>query len=196
MRILQSSIRATVVICIVLLLAPWSCNPVVLETKPNVIIVLTDDQGYGDLSCHGNPVLKTPSLDQLSAESVRFTDFHVSAMCTPSRGQILTGIDAFRNGATCVSRGRSLIQPGIPTLADLFSEMRIELRFTGNGIWVITIRTGRRTGVFRSLFIIRPGASPRSRITGQMITSTILICIMEYMKNMRAIVPMYGLMSQ
>jgi len=122
MRILQSSIRATVVICIVLLLAPWSCNPVVLETKPNVIIVLTDDQGYGDLSCHGNPVLKTPSLDQLSAESVRFTDFHVSAMCTPSRGQILTGIDAFRNGATCVSRGRSLIQPGIPTLADLFSE--------------------------------------------------------------------------
>ncbi|MCK4748713.1 MAG: arylsulfatase [Bacteroidales bacterium] len=88
---------------------------------PNVIIVLTDDQGYGDLSCHGNPVLKTPNLDQLQTESVRFTDFHVSAMCTPSRGQILTGIDAFRNGATCVSRGRSLIQPGIPTMADLFS---------------------------------------------------------------------------
>ncbi len=122
MKILQISIRTTVATCIVLLLGPWGCNPVVRETRPNVIIVLTDDQGYGDLSCHGNPVLKTPNLDQLRTESVRFTDFHVSAMCTPSRGQILTGVDAFRNGATCVSRGRSLIQPGIPTIADLFSE--------------------------------------------------------------------------
>ncbi len=100
----------------------WSCKPIMDEKKPNVIIILTDDQGYGDLSSHGNPVLKTPNLDQLRTESVRFTDFHVSSMCTPSRGQILTGVDAFRNGATCVSRGRSLIQPGLPTLADIFSE--------------------------------------------------------------------------
>lgn len=55
------------------------CSPVqfaIARDKPNVIIVMTDDQGYGDLSCHGNPILKTPNLDQLSAESVRFTDFH------------------------------------------------------------------------------------------------------------------------
>ena len=46
--------------------------------NPNVIIVMTDDQGYGDLGCHGNPVLKTPNLDALYRESIRFTDFHVS----------------------------------------------------------------------------------------------------------------------
>ena len=49
------------------------------DDPPNVILVMTDDQGYGDLSCHGNPVLKTPHLDEMHAESVRFTDFHVSA---------------------------------------------------------------------------------------------------------------------
>ena len=57
--------------------------------------MLTDDQGYGDLSCHGNPILKTPNLDKLYAESTRFTDFHVAPMCTPTRGELLTGKQAF-----------------------------------------------------------------------------------------------------
>ncbi|MGB0145473.1 MAG: sulfatase-like hydrolase/transferase, partial [Akkermansiaceae bacterium] len=52
---------------------------------PNVVLVMTDDQGYGDLGCHGNPFLKTPELNRLHAESVRFTDFHVSPFCTPTR---------------------------------------------------------------------------------------------------------------
>ena len=56
--------------------------------KPNVIVLLTDDQGYGDLSCHGNPVLRTPKLDRLHAESVRLEDFHVAPMCTPTRSQL------------------------------------------------------------------------------------------------------------
>ncbi|MDE2955224.1 MAG: sulfatase-like hydrolase/transferase, partial [Gemmatimonadota bacterium] len=89
-------------------------------SKPNVIFVLTDDQGYGDLSCHGNPVIKTPYLDVLREESVRFTDFHVSPMCTPTRGELMTGQDALRNGATFVCMGRSLINPELPTIADIF----------------------------------------------------------------------------
>ncbi len=89
-------------------------------SKPNVIFVLTDDQGYGDLSCHGNPVIKTPYLDALREESVRFTDFHVSPMCTPTRGELMTGQDALRNGATFVCMGRSLINPELPTIADIF----------------------------------------------------------------------------
>ena len=89
-------------------------------SKPNVIFVLTDDQGYGDLSCHGNPVIKTPYLDALREESVRFTDFHVSPMCTPTRGELMTGQDALRNGATFVCMGRSLINPLLPTIADIF----------------------------------------------------------------------------
>src|SRR4030042_5480714 len=48
--------------------------------RPNVILVLTDDQGYGDLSCHGNPVLRTPNLDRLHKQSIRLTDFHVAPM--------------------------------------------------------------------------------------------------------------------
>ena len=58
-----------------------------LQAKPNVIVILSDDQGYGDLSCHGNPVLKTPNLDRLHSQSIRLTDFHVAPKCTPTRGQ-------------------------------------------------------------------------------------------------------------
>src|SRR5215510_12895261 len=61
------------------------------DKRPNVLIILTDDQGYGDLSCHGNPVLKTPNMDRLYAEGVRFTDFHVSPTCAPTRSALFTG---------------------------------------------------------------------------------------------------------
>jgi arylsulfatase A-like enzyme len=88
--------------------------------RPNVIVILSDDQGYGDFSCHGNPLLKTPNLDRLHNQSVRLTDFHVAPMCTPTRGQLLTGRDALRNGATSVCAGRSFMRPGQPTMAELF----------------------------------------------------------------------------
>ena len=90
--------------------------------RPNVIIVMTDDQGYGELSAHGNPILETPHLDRLHAESLRFTDFHVAPMCTPTRGQLLTGLDAAKNGAINVSAGRTLLRASLPTAADFFGE--------------------------------------------------------------------------
>lgn len=90
-------------------------------TKPNVVLILTDDQGYGDFSCHGNPVLKTPHLDRLHAESIRLTDFHVTPMCTPTRGQLLTGRDALANGAYCVCSGRTFLHPTVPTMAEIFA---------------------------------------------------------------------------
>src|ERR1700690_3671947 len=68
--------------------------------RPNIVFVLTDDQGYGDLSCHGNPILKTPNLDRLHAEGVRFTDFHVSPTCSPTRSALMTGRHEFKNGVT------------------------------------------------------------------------------------------------
>ncbi len=88
--------------------------------RPNVIIVLTDDQGYGDLSCHGNPVLWTPHIDRLATESVRLTDFHVAPVCTPTRGQLMTGQDALRNGARTVPAASNMIWRSIPTMAELF----------------------------------------------------------------------------
>jgi len=90
-------------------------------SRPNVILVMTDDQGYGDLSIHGNPVLKTPHLDRLHGQSVRLTDFHVAPMCTPTRGQLMTGVDALRNGAMNVSSGRTLLRPEFPTMARVFA---------------------------------------------------------------------------
>ena len=75
-------------------------STVAAAEKPNIIFVLTDDQGYGDLSCHGNPVLKTPNLDRLHAEGVRFTDFHVSPTCSPTRSALMTGRHEFKNGVT------------------------------------------------------------------------------------------------
>jgi arylsulfatase len=89
--------------------------------KPNVIVFLTDDNGYGDLACHGNPILKTPNFDKLHGQSVRLTDFHVAPMCTPTRGQLMTGLDALRSGASSVCAGRSFIRRGLPTMAEIFS---------------------------------------------------------------------------
>src|SRR5262245_1130962 len=77
-------------------------TPTVAAAKPNVIVVLSDDQGFADFSINGNPVLKTPNLDALARQSVRLMDFHVAPMCTPTRGQLMTGIDACRSGATSV----------------------------------------------------------------------------------------------
>jgi len=89
--------------------------------RPNVVILLTDDQGYADLSCHGHPFLKTPNLDRVGEQSVRLNDFHVAPMCTPTRGQLLTGMDCLRNGASSVSAGRSFLRRGIPTMGDIFA---------------------------------------------------------------------------
>lgn len=69
-------------------------------SRPNIIFILTDDQGYGDISAHGNPVLKTPNMDRLRAEGARFTDFHVSPTCAPTRSALMTGRHEFKNGVT------------------------------------------------------------------------------------------------
>jgi len=91
------------------------------EDRPNVIVVMTDDQGYGDLSFNGNPVLRTPNLDRLASQSVRLTDFHVAPMCTPTRGQLMSGRDALANGAMNVSNGRAILRKTIPTMANFFA---------------------------------------------------------------------------
>ena len=88
--------------------------------RPNVILVMTDDQGYGDLACHGNPILKTPFQDKLFRESVRLADFHVSPCCTPTRASLMTGNDAVRTGAWGTTWGRSLPRRDHVTMADAF----------------------------------------------------------------------------
>ncbi len=108
---------------LILSLLALSCplSTAIAADRPNIILILLDDVGYGDLSCHGNPVIKTPAIDKLHDESIRFTDFHVSPMCTPTRGQLMTGVDALRNGAMNVSSGRTMLRREFPTMAEIFA---------------------------------------------------------------------------
>lgn len=90
--------------------------------KPNVIIVLSDDQGYGDFSSHGNPILKTPTLDRLAEESVELTDFHVAPLCTPSRGQLMTGLDAYHNKASTVGFASGIVRRDVIMMPEFFKK--------------------------------------------------------------------------
>jgi len=90
--------------------------------RPNVVIVITDDQGYGDLSCHGNPILKTPSLDQLHSESVRLLDYHVAPTCSPTRSGFLTGHWTNRTGVWHTIMGRSMLRENEVTMGQIFKD--------------------------------------------------------------------------
>ncbi|MEM7478526.1 MAG: sulfatase-like hydrolase/transferase, partial [Planctomycetota bacterium] len=90
------------------------------KRRPNVILIMTDDQGYGDMSCHGDPHMQAPNIDALYADSIRFTDFHVSPFCTPTRAGLMTGRYPGRTGAYRTSSGRTSIHPREKTLGDLF----------------------------------------------------------------------------
>lgn len=90
--------------------------------KPNVILILVDDQGYGDIAALGNPYIKTPNIDQLHATSARFTDYHVNPTCAPTRAALLTGHNANRTGVWHTINGRSLILERETTMAQIFKD--------------------------------------------------------------------------
>jgi arylsulfatase len=77
--------------------------------RPNIILVMTDDQGYGDIASHGNPIIKTPNLDRLREQSVRLMDYHVSPTCSPTRAALMTGRHEFRSGVTHTNHERETI---------------------------------------------------------------------------------------
>ena len=93
-----------------------------LAAKPNVVLVMTDDQGYGDLSCHGNPVLKTPNIDKLYGESVRLKDYHVAPTCSPTRSALLTGHWTNRTGVWHTIMGRSMLRENEVTIGQIFKD--------------------------------------------------------------------------
>ena len=89
--------------------------------RPNVLIVITDDHGYGDLGLHGNSKIHTPNLDRLGREGVRLTSFYVSPVCSPTRASLLTGRYNYRTGVVDTFLGRSLMRPDETTLAEILS---------------------------------------------------------------------------
>jgi len=89
--------------------------------KPNVILILTDDQGYGDLSCHGSTTVRTPCLDRLHAQSIRLTNYHVSPTCAPSRAALMTGRYNNRVGVWHTIQGRSILRGGEVCMPEVFA---------------------------------------------------------------------------
>lgn len=88
----------------------------------NVIVVMTDDQGWGDLSSHGNPALETPALDRLAGESVQLRQFYVHPVCTPTRAALFTGRHPQRHTAIDTYRGRAMLATGAVTIAERMRE--------------------------------------------------------------------------
>lgn len=93
-----------------------------MSRQPNIVYVLTDDQGYGDLGCTGNPIIKTPNIDKFYEESTHFTDFHVGPTCAPTRSGLMTGHYANSTGVWHTVGGRSLLRSDEVTLASALKD--------------------------------------------------------------------------
>ena len=90
------------------------------ERRPNVVLILTDDQGWGDLGAHGNEQLSTPAIDQMASTGAHFERFYVSPLCAPTRASLLTGRYNLRTGTSWVSKGLENMNPEEITLAEIF----------------------------------------------------------------------------
>ena len=92
------------------------------DAGPNIVLVMTDDQGWAQVGFHGDPVLRTPHLDRLAGESVEMTRFYVSPVCAPTRAALMTGRYNYRTGVVDTYIGRALMEPGEVTVAEMLRD--------------------------------------------------------------------------
>ncbi len=104
----------------------WSAFAATAPAAPNILLVITDDQGYGDVSAHENPWIKTPHMDRIAAEGARFERFFVEPVCAPTRAALLTGRFPARTGVHGVTRNEEVMRSNEVTLAEL---LRDEARY-------------------------------------------------------------------
>lgn len=111
-----------------------SCNPnnkVEMIQKPNVIIIMTDDQGIGDFGFNGNPYIKTPNLDKLVSQSLNLTNFYVSPVCAPTRASLMTGRYSERTGVYDTYNGGAIMSDTELTMAEILKENGYETGIFG-----------------------------------------------------------------
>jgi len=104
---------------LLILATPLAASAQGKAKKPNVIVIITDDQGHGDLGFHGNPVIKTPNLDKFARQSVRMKNFYVSPVCAPTRSSLMTGRYNYRTGVVDTFVGRAMMHPDEVTIAEI-----------------------------------------------------------------------------
>ena len=92
------------------------------KKAPNIILILTDDQGYADISAHGSPDVSTPNMDKLKSQGISLVDFQVSPTCAPTRSAIMTGRHPFKNGITHTILERERMALGITTLQQVLKK--------------------------------------------------------------------------
>ena len=115
--------------------------------KPNIILVLTDDQGIGDLSCMGNTILSTPRIDALYEKATRFTDFQVSPTCAPTRAAIMSGWFPFEVGVSHTLMQRERLAPTRYYGASVrTARWRLVYEMDGEGPWLSDIVQGPGRG--------------------------------------------------
>ena len=98
-----------------------SCQPPT-SSSPNIIFILTDDQGWGDIASHGNDLIQTPAMDQISTQGASFQKFYVSPLCAPTRASFLTGKYHLSTGTVSVSRGLERMRGEEVTIAELLKD--------------------------------------------------------------------------
>jgi arylsulfatase/arylsulfatase A len=105
------------------IVATAACAPRVEPgARPNVILIITDDQGYGDLGVTGNPLIRTPCIDAMAARSAEMTRFYVSPVCAPTRASLMTGRYNYRTRAIDTFIGRAMMEPEEVTLAEILRD--------------------------------------------------------------------------
>ena len=127
----ESTVLTRVLALIPLILLAFACGPAAEgPDRPNIVLIMTDDQGWAQLGSHGDPVLRTPRLDSMAAESVEMTRFYVSPVCAPTRAALMTGRYNYRTGVVDTYLGRAMMAPDELTIAEMLRD------------------SGYRTGIF------------------------------------------------
>jgi len=131
MQFFHNVIKGVFIFFLVMLFSCSEKKEMEPKTKPNVILIMTDDQGIGDFGFMGNPYIKTPELDKLASQSLNLTNFYVSPVCAPTRASLMTGKFSERTGAFDTFNGGAIMSDEEISIAEVLNENGYETGIFG-----------------------------------------------------------------